>query len=53
MRCFAKAAEHYLSKGKRDYQLQKSTVERKEKEVQVWQIDIVSEYVPLRTILED
>ena len=40
---FDKAAQTYLSKGQRDYQMQKSMVQGKETMVQVWQIDIVSE----------
>jgi len=43
---FTQQAQDYLSSGKRDYQ------KLKEKEVQVCQIDIVSEYVHLRTTVE-
>lgn len=44
MKYFTQKAQDYLSSGKRDYQ--------KVKEVQVWQIDIVSEYVSLRITLK-
>jgi len=49
---FTEKAQDYLSSGRRDYQMQKAKVGGKEKDVQVWQIDIVSEYVPLRKTLK-
>lgn len=52
MKYFTEKAQEYLSSGRRDYQMQKAEVGGKEKDMQVWQIDIVSEYVPLRNTLK-
>lgn len=48
MNYFTEKAQEYLSSGRRDYQTQKAKVAGTEEDMQVWQIDIVSEYVPLR-----
>ena len=52
MNYFTEKAQEYLSSGRRDYQMQKAEVGGKEKDMRVWQIDIVREYVPLRNTLK-